>query len=93
MEKLTFEQLPLAVETLLKEVSVLKNLLTEKREQSKTEAPEKFLSIQEAGEFLNLSVPTLYSKVSKGSIPVMKRGKRLYFSSIELLEYIKQGRK
>jgi excisionase family DNA binding protein len=93
MEKLTFEQLPLAVETLLKEVSELKNLLTEKREQSKTEAPEKFLTIQEAGEFLNLSVPTLYSKVSKGSIPVMKRGKRLYFSSIELLEYIKQGRK
>ena len=76
-----------------KEVSELKNLLTGKREQSKTEAPEKLLSIQEAGQFLNLSVPTLYSKVSKGSIPVMKRGKRLYFSSIELLEYLKQGRR
>ena len=92
-QNLTFDQLPNAVTTLIKEVSELKNLLTEKREQSKKEAPEKFLSIQEAGQFLNLSVPTLYSKVSKGSIPVMKRGKRLYFSSIELLEYLKQGRR
>lgn len=93
MEKLTFEKLPLAIELLIKEVSELKNLLTEKREQSKTEAPEKFLTIQEAGEFLNLSVHTLYSKVSKGELPVMKRGKRLYFSSVELMEYIKKGRK
>lgn len=62
-------------------------------QQTTADQPEKFLTIQEAGEFLNLSVPTLYGKVSKGSIPVMKRGKRLYFSSIELLEYLKQGRR
>jgi len=35
----------------------------------------------------------MYSKVSKGELPVMKRSKRLYFSSIELLKYIKDGRK
>jgi excisionase family DNA binding protein len=93
MEKLTFEKLPLAIELLIKEVSELKNLLTEKKEQSKTEATEKFLTINEASEFLNLSVPTLYSKVSKGELPVMKRSKRLYFSSVELMEYIKKGRK
>jgi excisionase family DNA binding protein len=92
-QNLTFEQLPKAVTTLIKEISELKNLLTEKREQSKTDTSEKLLSIQEAGKFLNLSVPTLYSKVSKKSIPVMKRGNRLYFSNIELLEYLKQGRK
>lgn len=92
-QNLTFDQLPNAVTTLIKEVSELKNLLREKREQPIMEAPEKLLSIEEAGQFLNLSVATLYSKVSKGSIPVMKRGKRLYFSSIELLEYLKQGRR
>lgn len=58
-----------------------------------TDQPEKFLTIHEAAEFLSLTVPTMYSKVSKGELPVMKRGKRLYFSSIELLEYLKQGRK
>lgn len=57
------------------------------------EEPEKFLSIQEAAKLLNLSVPTLYSKVSKRELPVMKQGKRLYFSQSELLEYLKAGKK
>jgi len=55
--------------------------------------PEKLLTIQQAAEFLNLKVPTIYSKVSKGELPYMKRSKRLYFSHIELLEYLKDGRK
>lgn len=54
---------------------------------------EQFLTIQEAANFLSLSVATLYTKVSKGQLPSMKRGKRLYFSSIQLSEYIKQGAK
>lgn len=59
------------------------------KEEKKEE--EKFLTVQQAAEFLNLTVPTMYSKVSKGELPVMKRGKRLYFSSIQLMEYIKEG--
>lgn len=54
---------------------------------------EQLLTIQQAAEFLSLSVPTLYSKVSKGELPVMKQGKRLYFSRTELMDYIKEGRK
>lgn len=54
---------------------------------------EQFLTIQEAAQFLSLTVPTMYSKVSKGELPVMKRSKRLYFSRVELLEYLKDGRK
>ena len=89
---LTFDKLPEAVTMLTKEVSELKRLLIEKQEQPTT-PPEQFLTIQEAAEFLSLSVPTLYSKVSKGKIPVMKQGKRLYFSRTELMEYVKAGRK
>jgi excisionase family DNA binding protein len=51
------------------------------------------LTIQQAGELLNLSVPTLYGYVHRSEIPVYKRGKRLYFSKPELLEWIKQGKK
>ena len=58
-----------------------------------TEQPQQLLTIQEAAKFLNLTVPTIYSKVSKGELPVMKRSKRLYFSSTELMEYLKEGRK
>lgn len=92
-ENLTFDQLPKAVTMLTKEVSELKRLLIEKQEQTPTEQPEQLLTIQEAAQFLNLTVPTIYSKVSKGELPVMKRSKRLYFSSTELMEYIKEGRK
>lgn len=55
--------------------------------------PERLLTIKEAAELLSLSVPTLYSKVSRGELPSMKHGKRLYFSSIELSQCIKAGRK
>ncbi len=58
-----------------------------------TEKQEQFLTIQEAAKFLRLTVPTMYSKVSKGELPCMKRSKRLYFSSIELLDYLKKGRR
>ena len=92
METLTFDQLPNAVTMLTREVSELKRLLIEKQEQPTT-PPEQLLTIQEAAEFLSLAVPTMYSKVSKGELPVMKRSKRLYFSRTELLEYLKDGRK
>jgi len=54
---------------------------------------DKLLTIKQAGELLNLSVPTLYSYVQKAAIPVCKRGKRLYFSEQELREWVKAGRK
>lgn len=93
MENVTFNDLPKAVTTLTKEVSELKRLLIEKQEQHTTEQPEQFLTVQEAAKFLNLTVPTIYSKVSKGELPVMKRSKRLYFSNTELMEYLREGRK
>ncbi|MFL0685374.1 MAG: helix-turn-helix domain-containing protein [Algoriphagus aquaeductus] len=92
-QELTFDQLPRAVTMLTNEVSELKRLLIEKQAESSTKSPEKPLSISEAADFLNLSVPTLYSKVSRGELPVMKRGKRLYFSLPELADYLKAGRK
>lgn len=92
-QNLTFDQLPNAVTMLTKEVSELKRLLIEKQEQAPTEQPEQLLTVQEAAEFLSLTVPTMYSKVSKGELPVMKRSKRLYFSRTELLDYLKDGRK
>ena len=92
-QNFTFDQLPKAVAMLTNEVSELKRLLLKKNEQSTTKQPEQLLTVQEAAQFLNLTVPTIYSKVSKGELPVMKRSKRLYFSSTELMEYLKKGRK
>lgn len=62
-------------------------------ERNSNEDPEQVFTIQQAAEFLNLTVPTMYSKSSKGELPVMKRGKRLYFSKQELTKYLQAGRK
>ena len=90
---LTFNDLPTAVNRLTNEVSELKRLFIQKQAEPPTNEAEKLLTIKEASEFLKLSVPTLYSKVSRNKLPYMKQGKRLYFSSIELMDYIKEGRK
>ena len=92
-ETLTFDKLPEAVNRLTNEVSELKSFLMQKQGEPPTEQAEKLLTIKEASKFLKLSVPTIYSKVSKNELPYMKRSKRLYFSSIELMKYIKEGRK
>lgn len=87
---------PIDPEKLISSISerVTANILNAVRnEQQPTEQQEQLLTIQEAAELLCLTVPTLYSKVSKGELPVMKRSKRLYFSRTELLEYIKQGKR
>lgn len=90
---LSFDQLPKAVSLLTKEVSELKRLIIQKQDQPTAEQAEQVLTIQQAAEFLNLTVPTMYSKSSKGELPVMKRGKRLYFSKQELTKYLQAGRK
>jgi excisionase family DNA binding protein len=78
-------------------LSSIENLILDlKHQPQKVESKiqlEQLLTIQEAAEFLSLTIPTMYSKVSKGELPVMKRSKRLYFSRTELLEYLKVGRK
>jgi excisionase family DNA binding protein len=78
-------------------LSSIENLILDLKHTPQTIEPtaqtEQLLTIQEAAEFLSLTVPTMYSKVSKGDLPVMKRSKRLYFSRTELLDYLKVGRK
>ena len=91
-EKLTFDELPEAILILIKQVNELKRLLIESQEQVNNAPDDQLLGVQDAAKFLNLSTPTIYSKVSKGELPFMKRSKRLYFSKIELMEYIKNGR-
>lgn len=78
-------------------LSSIENLLLDIKHQPNqvetSNQKEQLLTIQQASEFLSLSVATLYTKVSRKELPCMKRGKRLYFSRTELMEYIKEGKK
>ena len=75
------------IETLLLD---LKHTPKEQGDQSET---DELFTVQDTAKFLRLSVPTVYGLISKGELPVMKRSKRCYFSKIELINYLKQGRK
>lgn len=90
--EVTFDQLPLAVSQLHEKLSNIERLLTERKEEPQPEA-DQLLTVDQCAEFLNLSKPTIYSLISKGEIPVMKRSKRCYFSRTELVQYLKEGRK
>ena len=91
--ELTFDQLPKAVSNLQETVNDIKRLLQEKSNPGPQPETDELLTVQDTAKFLSLSVPTVYGLISKGELPVMKRSKRCYFSKIELINYLKQGRK
>lgn len=78
-------------------LSNIENLLLDLKHNSKEPISqrevEELLTVKQAAELLKLSVPTIYGYVQRAEIPVSKRGKRLYFSKQELLDWVKEGRK
>lgn len=92
MQGLTFEKLPEAVAELHNRLTKIERLLQEQT-HSRHPKDDKLLSVAEAANLLDLSVPTIYGYVQRQEIPVNKRGKRLYFSKQELTEWVKAGRK
>ena len=91
--QITFDQLPFAVGKLLQKVELLEQLLLSSQKNPTAEAPDKLLTVKQTAEFLNLTVATIYSKVSRKELPVMKRGKHLHFSEKELFDYLRAGKK
>jgi excisionase family DNA binding protein len=95
LEKKTipFELFPLVLSLILNEVCNIKSMMQIQAELS-NDAPDEPLNIKQASKLLGLSVPTIYSKVSRRQIPFFKPkgSKRLYFSKSELTDIIKTGR-
>jgi hypothetical protein len=90
-EILTFDQLPEAVSRILDKLDNIEQILLQQQRQ--TPEQDEIMPVTKAAIFLDLAVPTVYSKVCRKEIPVNKRGKRLYFYRSELTEWIKSGRK
>lgn len=88
-----FELFPLVLSLILNDVCKIKSMLQTQTELTHIETDD-LLTIKEASKLLGLSVPTLYSKVSRREIPFSKPNgtKQLYFSKSELLDFIKTGR-
>jgi len=93
MENVVFTQLSIPEIRQLFRQELETYFATQKQSHTHPPEPEQLLTVQQAAELLNLSVPTLYGYTQRAEIPVCKRGKRLYFSRQSLFEWIKAGRK
>ena len=89
----TFDELPKRVHQNGLRLEELKNLVLIAISSKTEEQDIPNMDVNQAAEFLKLKVPTIYSKVSRGEIPCMKRSCRLYFSRKDLIAYLKEGRR
>ncbi|MGD9555459.1 MAG: helix-turn-helix domain-containing protein [Mangrovibacterium sp.] len=60
--------------------------------QEPIDKDDQLLTVDGAAELLDCTKPTIYQKTSKGELPFMKRGKKLYFLKKDLIDYLKAGR-
>jgi excisionase family DNA binding protein len=91
MEPFNFNELPEVVRQLFEKVERIELLLA--RLEPKEPDENELLNIEEAAEFLKVSVAALYTKMSCQEISVSKPGKRLYFNRTDLKEWIRQGKR
>jgi len=89
--KLNLESLPKMVFQLTQQIEEMKQMLLDNTSNGRNEVDD-LLDVAETAEFLKLSVPTIYSNASKRELPHFKKAKKIYFSRIELTEYLKTGR-
>lgn len=72
-------------------------LLLEKSNSQLSESilPKKddLLNIKQAAQLLNMAKGSIYQLVHKGTVPYMKRSKKLYFSEKELRQWLQSGRR
>jgi len=75
--------------------SAVREAITEYRlkESEKAEPVEDIMNSREAASFLDIKLNTLYIKTHKGELPYMKKGKKVYFSRQQLVEWMGQGRR
>lgn len=91
MKTNTFDDLPETVNEIHKKLDRLTRLFLLDKKQTPLQR-DKLLTIEEASKLITLRKSTIYSLVSKKEIPFSKKGKRLYFSTSELEDWIREGR-
>jgi len=88
--EITFDSMPKFLAQMYTRLERMEDLLLERSTPKKVQSD--LLTITEASEMLNLSIPTIYSKVSRRELPYSKRSKRLYFSREELTAFVREGK-
>jgi excisionase family DNA binding protein len=91
MEKLTFEQLPAAVATLLEKVTRIEELLSGGIPGDLTAG--QMLTTAEAAEYMGISLSSVYKLTSQRTLPVYKpNGKKVYLKREDIDRYLSSHR-
>lgn len=64
----------------------------EERAKLDEDQTEDIIDVKLAAKLIGLTIPTMYSKVSRFEIPTMSRGRPLLFSRKELISWLENGR-
>jgi excisionase family DNA binding protein len=91
MEKLTFEQLPVAVATLLEKVTRIEELLSVGIPGQLTAG--QMLTTTEAAEYMGISLSSVYKLTSQRTLPIYKpNGKKVYLKRDDIDRYLSSHR-
>jgi excisionase family DNA binding protein len=91
MENIVFTQLSVQeVRQMLREE--VRTVLKEYQPLQKEDDSYDLMTIEEVADFINMAVPSVYGLVHRKKIPHIKRGKRLIFEKIQIIEWLKSGR-
>lgn len=97
MTKITFNEIPVALEDIAAEISSIKSLLLKILSPEQTEPPPEVLNFKQAHQYLAsmgyfIKESTLYKKTYKGGggLPFQKLAGRLVFKVSELEQWVEE---
>ncbi|MBO0324056.1 helix-turn-helix domain-containing protein [Muricauda sp. CAU 1633] len=92
--KPTFEQLPIAVAHLMKEIREIKQMLFELNTGSSNRHASEWMTLDELLDYdpEKRKKSTWYKMVSESRVPHHKKGKRLLFLKTEIDEWLLEGK-
>jgi excisionase family DNA binding protein len=90
MEEFGFDRLPEVIRQLFEKVELLEEMIL--KLQSEQQHDAQLLTINQAAEYLNVTVAALYSMTSRRLVPFNKPGKRVYFLKSDLDQWIKSAK-
>ncbi|WP_025146868.1 helix-turn-helix domain-containing protein [Pedobacter jeongneungensis] len=91
MEPFGFEKLPEVIRQIFEKIERIESIVEQLNPSD--EDKDELFNIQQAADYLKVSVQSIYAKVSRLEIPVRKPGKRLYFSKQELRSWVDNSRR
>lgn len=84
MKKLTFEDLPVALELALEKLTQIEHKLADLKEYFEPKEPVELMTRNEVAEYLKVDLSTLWNWTNKGKLTAYGIGARVYYKRNEI---------